>query len=67
MAADQGKDIILSFTSVLVEGRADSDAAAFAQARAWLDGAGRPTEEGLALLRALDEQRATRSVFRFVP
>lgn len=67
MAPDQGKDIILGFSSVLVAGRADADAAAFAAARAWLDGEGRPTEDGLALLRALEDQRATRSVFRFVP
>jgi len=37
-----------------------------ARDRGWLDGAGAPTQEGHDLLRALDDQDETRSVFRTV-
>ncbi|MDJ0824699.1 MAG: hypothetical protein QNJ16_04280 [Rhodobacter sp.] len=37
-----------------------------ARSRRWLDDHGRPTADGLALLAALEDQRATRTVFRTV-
>jgi hypothetical protein len=51
---------ILSFASHL--GPRDPETAA--RGRNWIDETGRPTEEGLGLVRALAEQQATRSVFR---
>jgi len=46
--------------------RADQPAETAARSRGWLDGDGWPTEDGRALVRALDEQAETRSVFRTV-
>lgn len=37
-----------------------------AKERKWLDAAGRPTADGLALIAALHDQRETRSTFRSV-
>jgi hypothetical protein len=48
-------------------GAAGTDPDATARRRGWLDGAGRPTDEGHALIEALDEQEATRTVFRTLP
>jgi hypothetical protein len=39
---------------------------AIARRRGWLDGEGWPTEDGRQLVAALDDQSATRSVFRTV-
>jgi hypothetical protein len=39
----------------------------FAMRRGWIDRQGAPTEEGRALIAALDGQDATRSVFRTLP
>ena len=38
-----------------------------ARNRAWIDAAGRPTDEGRELLRALDEQKANGAVYRLDP
>lgn len=48
-------------------GNEESTPEAVARRRGWLDEAGAPTEEGAALLDALDEQEATRTVFRPLP
>jgi hypothetical protein len=47
-------------------GRADTAPETTARNRGWLDAEGNPTPEGDHLVRALDEQDATRSVFRTV-
>ncbi len=58
-AADQ----IVAFAAHI--GRRDARTPeAIAQRRNWLDAAGNPTPDGLALLSALNEQDATRTVFR---
>jgi hypothetical protein len=44
----------------------DRSAEETARSRGWLDGEGWPTEDGRELIKALDEQDATRSVFRTV-
>ncbi|MEM6462048.1 MAG: hypothetical protein AAF724_09045 [Pseudomonadota bacterium] len=35
-----------------------------AQARGWIDASGQPTQEGMAVFRAITEQDSTRSAFR---
>ncbi|RDC73065.1 hypothetical protein DLJ49_08095 [Rhodovulum sp. 12E13] len=47
-------------------GRADTPPEATARNRGWLDAEGHPAEAGHDLVRALDEQGETRSVFRTV-
>ena len=56
---------ILAFAQHLGRGW-ESGAEHEARARRWLDDQGRPTEDGLALLAALEDQRTTRTVFRTV-
>ena len=57
-------DRILSFAAHC--GRQGRSARAVAERRGWIDGAGRPTDEGRALIAALLEQSATRTIFRGV-
>lgn len=56
---------ILAFARHCGEG--DSAPQDTARRRGWLDPAGRPTDEGAALIEALESQDATRSVFRALP
>ena len=48
-------------------GSEQDEAGAFARHRGWLEADGTPRREGRDLIAALDEQEATRSVFRTVP
>ncbi|MEE4117812.1 MAG: hypothetical protein V2I65_02230 [Paracoccaceae bacterium] len=48
-------------------GSEEDEAEAFARHRGWIDADGTPRQEGRDLIEALDEQEATRSVFRGVP
>lgn len=51
---------ILSFAAFL----SGPDPEAAARRRAWMDDAGRPTRDGLELVRAILDQRGTRSSIR---
>ena len=54
------KERVLAFATHIGQ----RDAERVAQRRNWIDAGGRPTEEGAALVRALADQDATRTVFR---
>ncbi|CAM4399161.1 hypothetical protein [Palleronia rufa] len=53
---------ILTFATQV--GAPDTPPEDTARARGWLDDAGAPTDEGRALVKSLDDQTGTRSVFR---
>lgn len=65
MSYHDATDRILAFAQQC--GRPGRTPEAVAETRGWIDGQGAPTDEGHALLRALDEQEATRTVFRTLP
>lgn len=54
---------VLQIVSTLY-GEGPKKAAQIAADKGWVDANGNPTQSGLELMRALDEQRGTRSVFR---
>jgi len=56
---------ILAFAQHLGRGW-DTGAEHEARSRRWIDDQGHPTDDGLALLNALEDQRTTRTVFRAV-
>lgn len=55
---------ILTFAHFLGAGRSEADAARAATERRWIDASGAPTQDGLALVKALGDQRTTRTVWR---
>ena len=59
----EARALILTFAAHVGRGEA-TGAETVARRRNWLSPAGDVTEEGAELLRALDEQSATRTVFR---
>lgn len=63
MAEAQQIDQVLRFAALLAARGADAAADA-ARERGWLDPAGRITDMGRALHRALADQRDTRSIYR---
>ncbi|RBI82865.1 hypothetical protein DRV85_17715 [Rhodosalinus halophilus] len=65
MTDDSLASRILAFARHCGEG--DGAPGDTARLRGWLDAAGRPTDEGAALIEALESQDATRSVFRTLP
>ncbi len=56
---------IVAFAPHLGQGWADGGERE-ARERFWLDEAGRPTPDGMALLMALEDQRRTRTAYRNV-
>jgi hypothetical protein len=54
---------VLHFAALLAA-RGDEAAAEVARERGWLDSAGRITDTGRQLQRALADQRGTRSIYR---
>lgn len=60
------RESILSFSHFLGAGRSDDDARKAAEERRWIAPCGAPTDEGRALVRALQSQRGTRTVLRGV-
>ena len=58
---------IVAFATHLSDPASEGDAAVeAARSRGWLDASGAPTASGRELARAIDEQKATRSVIRNV-
>ncbi len=57
---------IVGYAKVLAGGSDDSAARVSAQDQGWLDSEGRPTQAGLDLLKAIADQKGTRTVFRGV-
>ena len=58
----QTRDRILAFATQV--GSSETAPEETARKRGWLDGEGRPTEEGVKLLESLGDQVGTRSVYR---
>lgn len=65
MTEENTRDRIVAFAKQC--GAESRDAEDVALRRGWLDADGNPTADGEALIEALDEQEATRTVFRSVP
>lgn len=62
MAEDTARDRILAFAHQI--GAESRSAEEVAIRRGWLDADGNPTADGEDLITALDDQSATRTVFR---
>ncbi|MEL6727104.1 MAG: hypothetical protein AAFP81_15490 [Pseudomonadota bacterium] len=60
---NQDRRSVLQFVSTLY-GAGPTTAEKIATDRGWIDANGDATSSGLDLMRALDDQRGTRSVFR---
>ncbi len=57
---------ILGFAQFFVHPVFDTTPFAVARRRRWIDADGRPTQDGVALVRALQDQSGTRTIFLFV-
>jgi hypothetical protein len=64
MNEDTVTQLILAFENYISEKGFGGEALRSAQSRGWIDGEGRPTEEGRRLCMALASQVDTRSAFR---
>lgn len=65
MQEEDPTDKILAFARHV--GKEGDAPETIARNRGWIDAAGRPTDEGHELLRALDEQKAQDAVYRLDP
>ncbi|MEM8812533.1 MAG: hypothetical protein AAGF59_07945 [Pseudomonadota bacterium] len=61
---DALKNQIIDFAGQLTADRESRSALSVAKENNWLDTRGLPTDRGLELVKALEDQQGTRSVFR---